>query len=193
MSVTEDQRKIARAVATVFGASRPPVTRFWDNNHVSSVFLLEATDSPVEGVTSVSTVGLSDHSLDLMVDGKQLRVELVGACASDTAVFPNMLSTCAFYVINSHHRCGPGAIFENVVSMYDSCLDMKHVLLVPPFLWEKEFETLEFPDRTVTWLQVVPISEGERLYALEHGAEALENLLEEREIDVLDLHRQSEV
>ena len=48
---------------------------------------------------------------------------------------------------------------------------MKHVYLMNPFLWEG-FKTLEFGNREIAWLLIVPISEQEKNYAIANGWEA---------------------
>lgn len=35
---------------------------------------------------------------------------------------------------------------------------MKHVMFVPPFLWEEDLELLEFSNKNVTWLMALLIS-----------------------------------
>ncbi|GDY33845.1 suppressor of fused domain protein [Gandjariella thermophila] len=124
-------------------------------------------------------------------DGAQfpVRVELVGACANNVDFFPNALSTAAFYVINDHLFCQPGTIFPRVIEMYDPDITMKHLMFVSPFIWGDAPHTLELPDKTVAWLLAVPIAEQERRYAETHGAEALEDLFEQAQIDIFDIDR----
>ncbi|MEU6130987.1 suppressor of fused domain protein [Saccharopolyspora sp. NPDC047091] len=188
--VTADNRAIARAVVTEFG-TKPTVARFWDDREHGSVDILECADSPTEGVTSCSTLGLSDHPL--MRDGSEysVRAEVVGAGATDNSKFPNIISTIAFFIINDKWFCSPGSTFPNVVSMYYPEATMRHILFVPPFLWKDNLETLRFPDKTVAWLQAVPISENEKQYAEANGPEALEDIFVDHQIDVFDLNRTS--
>lgn len=193
MAVTEENRQIARLMASVFGGGKPSVVRFWDEKKASCVDVLSSSNSPVGGVTSVGSIGLSEHTIGLTIVEKPLRVEVVGACASTIDVFANVLATCAFHVINSAHPCSPGVVFADAVSMYVPNASMKHVLLVPPFLWHTSFGTMDLPGKKVTWLQMIPISDQERAFASENGTDALETLFEERQIDVFDLYRASVV
>ncbi|WP_236900445.1 suppressor of fused domain protein [Clostridium estertheticum] len=50
---------------------------------------------------------------------------------------------------------------------------MKHVYLMNPFLWDG-FKSIEFEDRKVAWLLIIPISNEEKDYAVANGASALE-------------------
>ena len=188
--VSTDNKTIARTAVGAFGGS-PKVTRFWDADEESFVDLLTCEGGPRDGVTSFSTLGLSDSPL--LVDGREagIRVELVGACASTCDAFGNILSTAAFCIINSKWSCSPGTMFPDIVGMYDCSSTMKHLLFVPPFLWEERLETLDFDSKTVAWLLAVPVSDAEYAFAQSEGVEALENLFEEKQIDIYDINRPS--
>jgi hypothetical protein len=62
-------------------------------------------------------------------------------------------------------------------------------MLISPFVWD--LETQSFSGKSVAWLQVLPISDAERDYALANGPEALEDLFQDRQIDVFDIDRPS--
>jgi len=190
VSVSDENKMIAKTALVAFGG-KPSVYAYWDDNNKSSIDMLSCNDRPYDGVTAYSTVGLSEHSIDQTVEGVPLRVEIVGACATGYECFPNILSSCAFNVINTKYKCYPGAIFPNVVKYYMPDSPMKHILFVPPFLWEDKLTTLSFNDKKVAWLLAIPISEEEFEYAKEHGIDDLETLFEEYQIDIFDLKRES--
>ena len=190
MSVSSENKAIAKYVRSVVGGS-PVVAKYWDDAHASSVDIFSASDAPVTGVTAYAAIGLSDHSFGLHVDDVPLGVEFVAAAATRYDIFPNILATCAFNMINTRMACQPGTVFPRVVEMYKGDSDMKDVLFVPPFLWQ--LETLDFDSKKVAWLLAVPISEGEHAYARENGSNALEALFEDRQIDIFDLDRESVV
>ncbi|KMM62613.1 hypothetical protein ACH95_05370 [Bacillus glycinifermentans] len=190
MSVSAENKVIAKTVLKALGGT-PKVTKYWDDNHHNSVDILSVDDRPEEGITSFATLGLSDYSIDYEVNGKPLCIEILGAIDSSSEIFANVLSTCAFNVINSNFTCAPGAIFRDVIKMYDQNTEMEHVLFVPPFLWEDGLESLEFSSKNATWLLAIPISEEEYLFARENGSEKLEELLEEQQIDIFDIKRKS--
>jgi suppressor of fused protein SUFU len=77
--------------------------------------------------------------------------------------------------------------------MYDCSPTMRHFLFVPPFLWEGQLDTIDRDGRKIAWLLAVPISEGERAFAEANGSEKLEELFGDRQIDIFNLHRPSEV
>lgn len=189
-TVSTENRKIANIVLEVFGGE-PVVWSYTDENDRSKIDILSCKDRPYDFVTSYSTIGLSDYSIGLQVEQIPLGIEIVGACGSEFEQFPNIISTCALNIINSHFKCFPGAIFKSVVEMYFPSFTTKHILFVPPFGWDKEFQTLEFSTKKVAWLLAVPISDPEYSYAVKNGSEELEALFEEKQIDIYDLNRVS--
>lgn len=190
MNVSNENKIIAKAAFDVFGG-KPSVTKYWDDNKESSIDILSCCDRPHNGVTSYSTIGLASYSIGYTTDSIPLRVEIVGACDSSYDCFRNILASCAFNIINTKFKCHPGAVFENVVKFYIHDSLLEHILFVSPFLWGDRLKTLNFKDKKVAWLLAVPISEKEFKYAKDKGKDALEELLEEKQIDIFNLYRKS--
>ena len=172
---------------------RPPIFRFWDDNHESEVHILTAENTPQAGVKSYATIGLSDHVL--MHDGKPFdtRVELVGACGSVFKDFDNVLATLAFNVINSKMFCAPGVIFPGVMDMYDLSDSMSDIYFTYPFLWEETLSSAKVAGRDIAWLLAMPISRKETEFAQEFGPDALEKKFSTHDIDIYNLNRPSVV
>jgi hypothetical protein len=188
--VTQDNKSLARYAVGAFGGV-PKVTAHYDDDERLVVDILACKDQPVRGVTSYSTLGLSDHSLTLHDRVLPFGVELCGACDTKVKRFTNVLATAAFFVMKDGWVASPGAVFETMVSMYPRLSrTLKHVFFVPPFLWDN-LRTVELPSKKVTWLQVIPISDGESSYRSVHGAKALQELFVVRNIDVFDINRRS--
>ncbi|UFS62741.1 suppressor of fused domain protein [Sulfurimonas sp. HSL-3221] len=185
--VSNENIALAKMARDAFGGTAK-VRRYYDEKEEKSVDILTSED---EKLLSYATIGLSDSPL--YIDGKEyeVRVELVGASYANIDYFPNVLATAAFNIMNSKWECYPGVIFDNIISMYDSSIEMKHLLFVPPFVWDNRLETIEFENKKVAWLQIIPISDEERSLALEKSSEALEELLEQSEVDVYNILRQS--
>lgn len=191
MDVISLNKMIAQAAYSVFGG-KPKVTKFWDDPHKSSVELLSCIDRPRQGVTSYSTIGLFAHEIGFTSSsGTTIRVELVGVSASIYPYFPNMLATCAFNIINSKFTCYPGAIFRDVVSIYDKNTEMKHMLFVAPFVWEEPLKTIHADQFEIAWLLGVPISSAEYEFATRNSADKLESMFEDAQVDLFDLRRSS--
>jgi hypothetical protein len=190
MSIHPDKKTIAQTARAAFGG-KMSVTRYWDDPHVSCIDILECVDRPYPGISSFATIGVSDEGTGITTDEMPLCVEMVGACASSSKHFANILATCAFNVINSKWVCRPGTVFPDVVRMYDPSSPMQHILFVPPFLWDDRLKTLKLEDRWVAWLMAVPISQTEHEYAQTNSTDELETLFERKQIDVFNLRRRS--
>jgi antitoxin YqcF len=192
MRISSARKEIARRAAAVFGG-RPRVDRYWDEAERNSVDMLSCADSPCVGVNSYATLGVSESPL--FSDGRELnvRAELVGACSSKWTEFPNYMATAAFSVIKDKMLVAPGIIVPHALAMYNASKTMKHFLLLPPFLWEGRLETIALEDRTVAWLLTVPISDQELRLANAESVAVLEEIFENKQIDIFDLARVSVV
>ena len=188
--ISSENKQIARTILDVIGGT-PNVWSYLDDNNKSKVDLLSCIDIPAKSITSYSTIGLSDYSIGLRVGEVSLGIEIAGACRTEYEFYPNIISTCAFNIINSGFKCRPGATFKHIVGMYYPEYSMKHILFLPPFGWRNEFPTLEFPKKKVTWLLTVPISDMELAQINQKGVDSLETLFEERQIDIYNLGRES--
>jgi antitoxin YqcF len=188
--ITKELKEVAKHIADAFLVSKPPISRYWDDNRKSDIFVLQADDCPQTGVKSYATVGLSNH--ELLLDGKPLdtRVELVGACGSAFPNFDNVLATLAFNVINSNWFCAPGIIFPDVMSMDKSSVTTSDIYFTYPFLWDKKLDSTKLFGKNIAWLLAVPVSKSETEYAQKYGPQELENLFAENDIDIFNLNRQ---
>jgi antitoxin YqcF len=182
-------QEIARITAHVFDVKRPIVSRFVDDNSMSSIDILEAGNKPDRGLISYATVGLSAHIL--LRDGKDYGagVELLGVCRSESQFFGNVLATAAFCIINSRWFCAPGIIFPNVIPVPDT--PMKNIYFAYPFPWQDAFVSRSLHERTVAWLLAVPVTDAETELASRFGPAELERQLEGAGIDLFDLNRAS--
>ncbi|MEE0241022.1 suppressor of fused domain protein [Ruminococcus sp.] len=167
------------------------VFAYLDEKTEKSIDILTGFDTPCVGSNSYATLGLSNLVAKLEANGKPLTVELVSACDISYDLFPNIVSTCAFQIMDGTQCYRPGAVITDVVSMYYPEFDMKHMLMAYPFLWDGALHTLTVKQKYVAWLQMIPVSEKEYQYILKHGYDALEDLFEKEQIDVLDLERRS--
>ena len=189
MGVSEENKVIARSILQVFGG-KPSVTKYWDDHRESNMDILSTINQPSEGLTSYSTIGLSDYAIGYTAEEKPLGIELVGAHATEYDGFSNILATCAFVVINSERLIAPGEIFQDIVPLYYPDSEMKHMLFVDPYLWEN-LKSVDLQMKKVLWLLAVPISHQEYLYASDCGIDALENVFEQEDIDIFDIERKS--
>lgn len=188
MDVSSNARAVARELTRIWGA-KPKVFRHGDETESHYIPVAHCLNTPVDGVASVGTIGLSDHDLGL----GSVRVELVGAFPASFEQAPNVVATCAFNAFKSGWPTRPDAIHADVVRMYRPGATVPHVLLTDPFLWDDGPVILDLDDFKVAWLMMVPISESERRFAETNGASALTEMFEQSNIDIFDLERDSVV
>ncbi|MBC1458179.1 suppressor of fused domain protein [Listeria newyorkensis] len=186
----QDNQQVAKHIFENVGG-KPKVIKYKDSNETSAIDIFMSEDKPQDGVTTYATIGLSESSIGLVLgNDKELRAEFIGTCGSNFDKFPNIISSCAFNVINDNFLCRPGTVYPNVIAEYYADSEMKHILLTTPFLWENLIN-IETEQKVITWLSLIPISELELEYLNDNGSDALESLFEEKEIDIFDMYRES--
>lgn len=186
----DTNKRVAQELVKIIGGN-PQIFRYYDEAEVKYVDIFCSKNVSQKGLQSCATIGLNNSDINLVNGERELRVEILGACDIRIDCFENILTTVAFEIMDAH-KCYPGYIVENVIPLYIPDSDMKHLLLVTPFVWENT-ETIVLDDRFIAWLQIIPISENEYRYAILNGVNELENLLEEKDIDVFDIYRESVV
>jgi hypothetical protein len=189
MVASKENKALAAHLKSTLGVSSPIIRKYWDEENKSSIDILGMDDAPVKGFSTHATIGVSDYSIGLQVDDVPLGVEFLIAGGSLFGDPANMIATCAFNVINTKMAVQQGTIFRSVVEMYRSGGELRHILFVPPTLWE--MQTQEFSAKKVAWLQAIPISDQEARFADKSGTDALEELFEARQVDTLNLDRTS--
>ncbi len=187
---SEAELRIGRYVRNQFG-NNTSVVRYGDDTREFSVFLVSGRDWPVEGVTSYCTTGVALHPVQ--AGNQQVSIEILGACASAVQGFDRVISSCSFERIKNGTQLALGSVVPDLISQYELSPSMKHVLLVRPFLWPRFEKATTLGDRTVHWLQAVPISDNELAYHSQFGFDALEGIFVGKQIDVFDIARASTV
>ena len=187
-----DNIKMAQFVAKAIGIE-PNVYPYYDDNRDNKLSILSLIDPIDRNVGVYMTIGVSDH--ENLVDvpgGKQdIPVELFLACYKQFDKAPNILSTIGFYITKDKYECRPGNVFKHMIDIYYKNTDMKHVYFTEPFLWQDKLESLQLENKEVNFLLIIACSDAEVEYKLKNGNEALEQLLQDKGIDIYDLNRKS--
>jgi antitoxin YqcF len=172
--------------ARLGGATR--VVRYGDDYGEHDMFLVSGVDFPDAGITCFGTVGLSKH--EQAFGDKTVRVELVGACASTTPHFDNVMSSCVFEHLRNGTPIVYGSVIENILDQYDMSRTLRHVTFVAPFLFDG-FDPAKIEAVEVHWLMAVAISDDELALLRSQGIDVLEDRFEAAQIDVYDINRSS--
>lgn len=181
---------IAKKEVEIIGGN-PKIFCYWDEDKIKHVDILSCVDRPYTGISSYGTIGLSDYDIGMVCNDKKLRIELLGACDKKYDYFVNMLCSTAFEIIN-RGSCDYGHVISNIPAEYFGVSEMQHIYLMNPFLWDG-FDSMDFEDKTIAWLFIVPISNEENNYLLHNGWQALEEKFAEESIDIFNLNRKSVV
>src|SRR6266496_2950967 len=179
-------RAVARAAAAAIGGD-PVVRRHYDASESTSVDIVQFRDRPSPGFSTYSTLSL--HHATNILDGIDIRIEILGVASSMLADFPNLLATAAFYVIKDRWLCAPGVVFPNLLADYSLSRVLTHLLFVPPSPWETLSSVEVAPETTIHWLLAIPISDTEHRFLTEHGYNELEKLFDSKRIEYFDLER----
>lgn len=195
MEVKQDNIKIAQFLAHAIGFE-PHVYPYYDDNKENQLDILSLVDPIDEKVGIFSTIGLSDYPNHIELnDGqkKNVPVELIMTGYKDHDKVANILSTCGFYIMKDKYQCLPGSVFMRMISFYYPDSPMKHIYFTEPYLWQDKLEQFHLDSKQIAFLLCIPISEAELQFKLKSGEEALEQLLQDNEIDIYDLNRESVV
>ena len=130
MSVSEHRRAVAKFLASHFGG-KMSVQSFHTANRRREIDILKCEGAPSRGVSSFATVGLSEVPLVFKRKEYPVRIELVGANASDFECYGEMLSSAAFTIMNRTKFAAPGTVLRDIVGMHAPRSPMRHSKLPP--------------------------------------------------------------
>jgi hypothetical protein len=126
----ESERVVARAAVQAFGGRRAG-HRYYDEDESHAVDIVQCDGTPSSEQTTYSTVSL--HRYPNILDAQDVRTEFAGVAESDVELFPNALSSAAFFVIKDGWLAAPGVVFPGILTGYSMGTRMEHVLWYPPF------------------------------------------------------------
>ena len=169
------------------------LVRFETNGCPYTNFLDIITTRHPDHVTYIGTIGCSmipiRHSQDEVEDW---RIEFVTAINEDSEdiMTQAMLSLTSLMSRLENNCCYPGLVIRNAFPK-DCPSQLKHLLLVYPFLWEDGLESISVKNTQIRFLQLLPISDAEADFIGNNGYDAFEDKLEETEVFYNDFYRQS--
>lgn len=190
-TITIENKRIARHIADSFNG-KPVVREFLHDNLPLRIDILSAQDQPESGVTSYGTIGLSDTPLSWGDGEFPTRIEICCAANSAFDFFPNILASAAFNIMRTGKLYRPGAWMPDYVQEYYKDTKLPHLYFTTPFVWD-DLVGLDLETKKVSWLLCFPISNSELSYLRDNGEEKFENLLENSNINIFNIERQSAV
>ena len=162
------------------------VARHYDEAETTALDIFTSDTAPgmVAATIGVMEVDLSRNS------ESQLFTEILMDSRSRNTHIANIVANIGFYVVKDGWPPFPGTVFENMIEMYSPDLKVKHIMFVPPFQWESRMAKVDLGPKTIHPILAVPITDGENQFVKENGSDALEDLWEQTNCDVLDWSRE---
>lgn len=178
-------KAIAHYIAKVTGKN-PNVLRFHANEN-TLIDVISVTEHGDELLAVHTTIGLSAHETN--TEKRDIELILVAEKKYDLA--PNIVGTAGFKAILEGWQTTTGAIFTHIFSAYYPDFDVKHGLLIPPYLWKDSLKTLDLGERQVEWKMIIPITNQEAKFLQENSPSSLLPIFVEKNINLFDLERKS--
>jgi antitoxin YqcF len=184
---------LARAIAEAIGFN-PIVYPHFDDDNSNSIDILECTDPLDTENRFFCTIGLSDIPVKILNEEQDFGVEILIVAKKNNEFASSLLSSCSFFIGKDNWEARPGAVFNDLITLYEKNLEMKHVYFTEAFLWQDKLEQIssKIKEKNVLFLLAVPISESELSYKNKDGDEEFEKLLFfKNDIDLFDFNRKS--
>ena len=180
---------VSTFLRSVIGGERQ-VRAYYDEPEEHVVAVVEASRTPHPTLATFATASL--HAVPNLMDGRDVRVELLMVGPVRMAEAANIVATSAFRVLKEGWLAAPGVVYPNAVREYVPDTTVPHVMWSEPI----EFQGLstisvDTLGHQVHVLQAVPLAEAERTFLVEHGFDALAARLASAEAEHFDFWRAS--
>jgi Suppressor of fused protein (SUFU) len=192
MAISDDNRKIAKQVASAFGG-KPTVREFLHDSAELKIDLIYCSKRPDDDLVSIGTIGLSDYPFPWGDKEFPTRLEICALASEQAPLFLNLVASAAFNMIRSKTIATPGSVMRGYVSEYFPETKLPNLYFTAPFIWEGTLKMTAFETKKVSWLLCFPISDAEASFIEKNGDESFENLLQEAGIEIHDMNRDSVV
>jgi len=160
------------------------VIGYGDETNTTEVDMLSCIDPIDNNVTFYGILALNEQA-------SHNEFEILMASYTKNEYIPNILSTCAFFIIKNDWKIQHGTVFEKMVEEYYPKSDVQHIYFTQPYIWEDKLEDFQINEKYVKFLLAVPITDKELEYINQNGYEEFENRLEENNVDIFDIKRKS--
>lgn len=180
-------KAIAHYIAKVTGKN-PTVLRFQADTD-TYIDVVSITEHGDEHLKVHASIGLAFHP----TNPEKRNIELILVADEKYELATNCLATCALKAMTEGWQTVTGAIFSHIFSAYYPDFNVKHGLLIPPYLWKDTLKTLDLGDLLVEWKMVIPITQQEADYLQTHSPSTLLPLFVEKDVNLFDLSRESVV
>lgn len=178
------------ALQSVLGGRVLNEVEFPDSmGHDTSWWTVGLADTPVSRAMTYATLGLHAERWPERVGAPG--VELLAVSRLPVFNWMRMLAGVASWVRHNRILPGPGLLLRGATQKADlpHAERMPHLLATVPWPWDPSIAALRLSGGAVLPVLMVAIGEREAQFVEVRGADALEELFDEREVDVFDLER----
>jgi hypothetical protein len=187
----ETRPAVSRYLKSVVGESAQ-VRAYYDEGEKHAVAVVEAPGYPDRALATFTTASL--HATPNLLDGKDIRVELMVVLERSYEEAGNIVATSAFTVIKDRWLAAPGVVFPDVVSSYIPEATARHLMWTEPFAAEGlSSVAVDGVDEPIHVLQGMPLTDDEVAFLKSHGFDALSDRLEAADAPYFDPTRDSVV
>lgn len=193
--ISEENKKLSNYITSIVGINKM-IDRYYDEDEKNFIDIFTCDDPLYPTIKICGTIGVSDYPNKIEMNDnsfKDIRIELLIGGYKESNELNNIISTAGFYITKNGWECQPGSVFMRIIEMYFETSEMKHIMFISPFLWQDKLKPLKLETKTVHWLFCIPISDKELEYKMKNGASALEDIFQEKDIDIFDINRKSAI
>lgn len=191
--ISEENKKLSNYITNIVGVNKM-IDRYYDENEKNFIDIFTCDDPLYPAIKICGTVGVSDYPNKIEMNDNSfinIPIELLIGGFTESSELANIISTAGFYITKNGWECQPGSVFMRIIEMYFETSEMKHIMFISPFLWQDKLKPLKLETKTVHWLLCIPISDKELEYKMKNGASSLEDIFQEKDIDIFDINRKS--
>lgn len=175
-------------------ASLGPIIQGWSPmGEPAGVHVALFEHQPLDGTVTYSTLGLSQHILD-MPKGRSVRQELLLAVQTGSARedFSKLLFHVAESVVETHRALLRGEVFPlgHPIVRGSSCC---HLYASLPVVFPEGLATCDSTQPSTVFVWLLPITDREEREIRSIGWSRFEDKLEQADVDLFDLARSSVV
>lgn len=153
--------------------------------------IVKFKNGPFPGTCTFSTLGLSDHILT-SDESKIIKQELVFIAYEEfgNQNIPGILMQVGKSLLHRHQPLLSGEVIGPKGNLFEKT-DMQALYVTSPVYFPDSFNYYEGKDKTIVIAWLIPITKAEAQFVNREGWDTFEDLLEEKDPDLVDYDRES--
>jgi hypothetical protein len=137
---------------------------------------------------TLASFGLNRVPTNLTYDEKPIAVEIIGSVDKTVSCSWDWFLEIVNEIDEFSLPVKPGFIIENPGELMKINNNIKGVIFITPMFWDN-LKTIDNDKLVVAWLMPIPLLKNEMKFLEKNGYEALEEYLEDNDVDVFNFLR----